>query len=70
MFHDRPDQYELVLDTSEMARTITVDLASGDAEGTFVEITPSTEHRDAHKGFAASVTRRHPRRQRQALCHR
>ena len=36
---DRPDQYQLVLDTSEMAGTITVDLSQGNPDGTIVDIT-------------------------------
>ena len=36
---DRPDQYQLVLDTSEMAGTITVDLSTGTAGETIVDVT-------------------------------
>ena len=36
---DRPDQYQLVLDTSEMAGTITVDLSKGSEGGTIVDVT-------------------------------
>ena len=35
---DRPDQYQLVLDTSEMAGTITVDLSQGNAGETIVNV--------------------------------
>ena len=36
---DRPAQYQLVLDTSEMAGTITVDLSQGNPGGTIVVVT-------------------------------
>ena len=36
---DRPDRYQLVLDTSEMAGTITVDLSTGTAGETIVDVT-------------------------------
>ncbi len=36
---DRPDQYQLVLDTSEMAGTITVDLSKGNRGETIVDVT-------------------------------
>jgi carbon monoxide dehydrogenase subunit G len=36
---DRPDQYQLVLDTSEMAGTITVDLSKGNRAETIVDVT-------------------------------
>ena len=36
---DRPAQYQLVLDTSEMAGTITVDLSQGNPGGTIVDVT-------------------------------
>ena len=36
---DRPDQYQLVLETSEMAGTITVDLSEGNPGGTIVDVT-------------------------------
>lgn len=36
---DRPDQYQLVLDTSEMAGTITVDLSKGNPGETIVDVT-------------------------------
>jgi carbon monoxide dehydrogenase subunit G len=48
---DRPDQYELVLDTSEMAGTITVDLAPGNPGGTVVEVTLEL----ASKGLLSSM---------------
>jgi carbon monoxide dehydrogenase subunit G len=36
---ERPDRYQLVLDTSEMAGTITVDLSPGNPGGTDVDVT-------------------------------
>ena len=36
---DRPEQYQVVLDTSEMAGTITVDLSQGNPGGTIVDVT-------------------------------
>ena len=48
---DRPDQYQLVLDTSEMAGTITVDLTSTNGGGT--EINVAVEVRS--KGFLTAV---------------
>jgi carbon monoxide dehydrogenase subunit G len=36
---DRPEQYQLVLDTSEMAGAITVDLSKGNQGGTIVDVT-------------------------------
>ena len=36
---DRPDRYQLVLDTSEMAGTITVDISTGTAGETIVDVT-------------------------------
>ena len=36
---DRPEQYQLVLDTSEMAGTITVDLSEGTPGETIVDVT-------------------------------
>lgn len=36
---DRPEQYRLVLDTSEMAGEITVDLSEGNSGATLVDVT-------------------------------
>ena len=49
---DRPDRYELVLDTSEMAGTITVDLIAANPGGG-TEIDVSVELRS--KGFLSSM---------------
>jgi carbon monoxide dehydrogenase subunit G len=35
---ERPDRYELVLDTSEMAGAITIELTDGDPRGTIVDV--------------------------------
>jgi carbon monoxide dehydrogenase subunit G len=48
---DRPDRYELVLDTSEMAGTIVVDLSAGDPGGTIVDVTLEL----ASKGLLSSM---------------
>lgn len=48
---DRPDRYQLVLDTSEMAGTITVDLSPTNPGGTTVHVT--VEFRA--KGFLSSM---------------
>lgn len=48
---ERPDQYQLVLDTSEMAGTITVDLIPGNREGTTVDVTVEL----ASKGLLSSM---------------
>lgn len=48
---ERPEQYQLVLDTSEMAGTITVDLMNGSEGGTEVAVTVELRS----KGFLSSV---------------
>lgn len=50
-FQDPPDQYQLVLDTSEMAGTITVDLSPRSTSGTVVEVTVEL----ASKGLLSSM---------------
>lgn len=49
--HDRPTHYRLILDTSEMAGTITVDLSNGNPEGTVANV--SMELRS--KGMLSSM---------------
>ena len=47
----RPDHYSLVLDTSEMAGTISVDLTDGNPGGTIVDVTVELQS----KGLLSSL---------------
>lgn len=48
---NRPDRYQLVLDTSEMAGTITVDLSFGNPDNTVADVTVELRS----KGFLSSM---------------